>query len=112
MGTVWSTVEPLEIAKLYLLFKMQEESFPTELDFLRGTNSSVVPDRVRDLNLFLDPLGLIRSEGRMDNAGTFSQELIHPLVLGKNHSLTTLTIKHCHNKVQHFGVQPTLNRVR
>ena len=48
----------------------------------------------------------------MDNTGTFSQELIHPLVLGKNHSLTALIIKHCHHKVQHLGVQPTLNRVR
>ena len=63
MRRLWGTVEPLEIAKLYLLTKMQEESFPTELDFLSRTISSVVPDRVRDLNSFLDPLGLIRSEG-------------------------------------------------
>ena len=30
MRRLWGTVEPLEIAKLYLLAKMQEESFPTE----------------------------------------------------------------------------------
>ena len=48
----------------------------------------------------------------MANVGTFSQELVHPLVLGKHHSLTNLIIKHCHHKVQHLGVQPTLNRVR
>ena len=71
MRKVCGTVVLVEIAKLYLLNKMQQESFPTELGFLRGTNS-VVQNRVRDLNLFLDPSGLIRSEGRMENAGTFS----------------------------------------
>ena len=84
---------------------MQEESFPSELKFLNGTNS-VVPNRIKDLNLFLDPIGLIKSEGRMENDVTFSQELVHPLVLGKSHSLTNLIIKHCHHKVQHLGVQP------
>ena len=112
MRRLWGTVEPLEIAKLYLIAKMQEESFPTELEFLRGSFNSRVPDRVRDLNLFLDPTGIIRSQGRMDNVEVFSQELIHPILLGKNHHLTSLIIKHCHHKVQHLGVQPTLNRVR
>ena len=111
MRKFWGTVEPKEVAKVYLLKRMQEESLPSELKFLKETNS-VVPQRVRDLNLFLDPVGLIRSEGRMENAGTFSQELVHPLVLGKGHYLTDLIIKNCHHKVQHLGVQPTLNRVR
>ena len=111
MRKIWGTVEPKEVAKVYLLKRMQEESLPSELKFLKETNS-VVPQRVRDLNLFLDPVGLIRSEGRMENAGTFSQELVHPLVLGKGHYLTDLIIKNCHHKVQHLGVQPTLNRVR
>ena len=112
MRRLWGTVEPLEIAKLYLLGKMQEESFPTELSFLKGSLQGTVPNRVQDLNLFLDPAGFIRSEGRMENVNVFSPELIHPLILGKNHPLTNLIIKHCHSKVQHLGVQPTLNRVR
>ena len=108
----WGTVEPLEIAKLHLISRMQEESFPTELKFLRGKDTHSVPDRVRDLNLFLDPKGFIRSGGRMDNVNNFSSELIHPLILGKNHPLTNLIVLNCHHKVQHLGVQPTLNRVR
>ena len=76
-----------------------------------GKDTHSVPDRVRDLNLFLDPKGFIRSGGRMDNVNAFSQELIHPLILGKNHPLTNLIITHCHHKVQHLGVQPILNRV-
>ena len=111
MRKFWGTVEPKEVAKVYLLKRMQEESLPSELRFLKESNG-VVPDRVRGLNLFLDPIGLIRSEGRMENARTFSQELVHPLVLGKGHHLTNLIIKNCHHKVQHLGVQPTLNRVR
>ena len=112
MRRLWGTVEPIEIAKFHLHARMQEESFPEELKFLRGTSHNSVPDRVRDLNLFLDPKGLLRSEGRMENVGVFSQELIHPLVLGKGHPLTVLIIRNSHSKVQHLGVQPTLNRVR
>ena len=111
MERIWGTVDIAEIAKLYLLKKMQDESFPKELSFLKES-SNLIPNRVKDLNLFLDPIGLIRSGGRMEHAGTFSPELIHPLVLGKHHALTNLIIKHCHHKVQHLGVQPTLNRVR
>ena len=112
MMRLWGTAEPLEIAKFHLIARMQEESFPVELKFLRGKEQHQVPDRVRDLNLFLDPKGLIRSEGRMENVNAFSSELIHPLLLGKNHPLTNLIVLYCHHKVQHLGVQPTLNKVR
>ena len=112
MMRLWSTVEPIEIAKLHLLFRMQEESFPAELKFLRGAREKLVPDRVRDLNLFLDNKGFLRSEGRMENVSSFSQDLIHPIVLGKGHPLTVLIIKNSHAKIQHLAVQPTLNRVR
>ena len=81
MRKIWGKVEAVEIAKLYLRKKMPEESFPTELSFLKGINS-VVPDRVKDLNLFMDSIGLIRSEGRMKNAVTFSQELVQLVALG------------------------------
>ena len=83
MRILWGTVEPLEIAKLHLISRMQEESFLTELIFLRGTSHTNVPDRVRNLNLFLDPNGFLSSEGWMDNANVFSQKLIHPIILGK-----------------------------
>ena len=46
MRKIWGTVEPVEVAKVYLLKKMQEELFPSELKFLKGTNS-VVPDRIQ-----------------------------------------------------------------
>ena len=61
MRRLWGTVDPLEIAKFHLISRMQKESFPTKLSFLRGTSQANVPDRVRDLNLFLDPMGLLRS---------------------------------------------------
>ena len=112
MVKLWGTSEPLEIAGYHLIHRMQEESFPTELSFLRGTADIKIPDRVRDLNLFLDSKGFLRSQGRMDNANAFNQDLIHPLLLGKQHPFTNLIIKFCHAKVQHLGVQPTLNRVR
>ena len=111
MKRLWGTTEPLEIAGYHLTYRMQEESFTAEISFLRFHNITL-PDRVRDLNLFLDSRGILRSQGRMDNANAFNQDLIHPIMLGKKHPFTNLIIKFCHSKVQHLSVQPTLNRVR
>ena len=82
---------------------MQKESFPKELTFLRGKEQHQVPDRVRDLKSFLDPKGLIRSSGRMENVNAVSQELIHPLILGKNYPLTNLLLLSVIT-VQHLGL--------
>ena len=90
-NTLWGTTEPLEIAGYHLTYRMQEESFTAEISFLRFHNTKL-PDRVRDLNLFLDSKGILRSQGRMDNANAFNQDLIHPIMLGKQHPFNNLII--------------------
>ena len=64
------------------------------------------------MNLFLDNEGLIRSDGRMGKVAYFENYVINPILLGKDHPLTTLIILDCHLKVRHLGIQSTLNKVR
>ena len=109
---LWGTSDFIECAKLLLVKQMQEESFSKELEFLKGKGDTAVPERVRDLNLFLDQRGLIRCEGRMAKVEAFDQDLINPIVLGKNHHITNLIIMNAHQKVKHLGIQPTLNKLR
>ena len=42
------------------------------------------------LELFINPLDFAKSESRMEDTGTFSQELNHFLIVGKNYFLITL----------------------
>ena len=109
---LWGSTDLMECAKVYLILKMQKQSFEVELEFLRGVGNGKVPDRVRDLNIFLDKRGLLRCDGRMGKVESYDPDMINPILLGKNHPLTNLIILNSHSKVKHLGIQPTLNRVR
>ena len=105
----WGTTDLQECAQIINIKRMQREAFPKEIEFLQGAGHGTVPDRVRDMNLTIDQWGLVRSEGRMNNAVGLDQGLIKPIVLARNHYITNLLIYYAHQKVSHLGIQPTLN---
>lgn len=100
--------------KLYWLYIMQLESFPNENDFLEKDKESnkPVPDLVKNLDLFLDDVGLIRSRGRIAKSNYYDENVVNPILLGKAHPLTKLIIWDCHLKCKHLGLQSTLNMLR
>ena len=113
MERLWGTSAPLEIAKLHLIKVMQAEAFPMELDYLSGSKPRGIPARVRDMNLFLDKFGIIRCDGRMGKVSKFQYSLIYPILLApRQHALTQLIVTFYHHKVQHLGIQSTLNKVK
>ena len=113
MLELWGTTDTLEVGKLHLVKSMQAEAFPKELEYLRGWRTGVVPDRVRDMNLFLDSFGIIRCDGRMGKVTRFDYNLMYPILLApREHALTELIINFYHKKVQHLGIQSTLTKVK
>ena len=113
MRRLWGTTEALEISKLHLIKIMQADAFPHELDYLSGPRVGSIPARVRDMNLFLDKFGIIRSDGRMGKVHKFDYNLIYPILLApRQHALTQLIVKFYHHEVQHLGIQSTLNKVK
>merc|ERR1712237_243200 len=108
----WGSIDPNLIEKLHLVSVMQRQCFEEELTFLRSPDGKQLPARVRDMNLFLDNNGILRSAGRMGKIDCLSSDVINPIVLGKSHELTKLIILDCHSRVKHLGVQATLNKVR
>ena len=61
--------------------------------------------------LFVDEAGLWRCGRRLSNANIpFSTK--HPILLHRNHPLTTLIIRKAHEKVLHNGVKETLTEIR
>lgn len=99
-------------ANCYLLKTMQKESFPVELDFLIDPGGTSKPKLVRNLNLFLDPKGIIRSRGRIGGSECHPYEVQNPILLGKKHHLTNLIIQEYHQRSQHLSLATTLNEVR
>ena len=64
------------------------------------------------MNLFVDPCGILRSDGQIGKTNHFGNEIINPALLGKLHHMTKLIIEDSHRKVRHLGLQATLNQVR
>ena len=107
---------PMEKSKIYWFKFMQAESFAVELEYLRSIKDQktlkTIPPLVRDLDLFLDEKGILRSRGRIGKTTYYDFDIINPILLAKNHYLTRLIVEFYHLKVKHLGLQTTLNEVR
>ena len=65
----------------------------------------------RQLGLFKDTSGIWRCRGRISNA-MVSYAVKHPILLLRSHWLTTLIVRHSHERVFHNGVKETLTDLR
>ena len=104
-------LDPSSCAKIYLLKIMQQQSFPTELAYLQSPQGKEVPELLKNLNLFLDERGIIRTKGRIGKITTYGYEVINPVLLAKDHNLTELMIVEYHKRCKHLGIQSTLNKI-
>ena len=102
-----------KIAKILALKLMQKEQFPDEIKFLKESpKNKIIPELVDNLNLCLDENDLLRSKGRISKCTYFNEAVAIPIILGKNSNLTKMIVLNAHKKVQHLGIQTTLNYVR
>ena len=100
-------------AKLHLIYVMQMQSFQEEFSYLKSHyTKQPIPISVRDMDLFIDKNGLLRSRLRVGKVDNFSYEVKNPILLAKKHPLTKLIIQDCHSRVKHLGIQAMLNKVR
>ena len=105
--------DPLEAAKLYWFKYMQLSKFPHELQYLKDSNQNQkVPELVNRLDLFMDDKGIMRSKGRIGKTLMYDYDVINPVLLAKDHPLTTLIVESYHRRCKHLGIQSTLNAVR
>ncbi|XP_049866233.1 uncharacterized protein LOC126366932 [Pectinophora gossypiella] len=84
--------------------KLQSECFAEELE---GKRTHLV----RNLELFVDVDGILRTRGRMGNT-TWSYDMKHPILLPKDAELTRMIIKEAHESNYHVGAPHTLSILR
>ena len=103
------SINELKKAKLCVIKLLQREAFFNELKILE--TSGEIVGNLMQLTPFLDSEGILRVGGRLSQSNlTYSQK--HPILLPKNHRVTTLIIHEQHMKLFHAGTQATLGAIR
>ena len=87
---------------------LQEAQWNTFQEVLRLKDKTPVPDSnpIFKLAPILDDYGIIKFGGRLKNAQIIFDKW-HPILLPKDHHVTTLIICHCHERVRHHRHYPT-----
>ena len=105
------TCEELQEADSVILKLVQASSFADELRDLLKDKCVDEKSKLKNLNPFLDNLGIIRVGGRLRNSSASFIEK-HPAILPRQHHVTGLLINHEHLSNYHGGVQATLYALR
>lgn len=113
-GEVIDIVDLKKFVFHYLIEFAQNCCFSNEMEFLNNkpTNLKDVPKLVKNLNLFIDSYGILRSKGRISRNLSLSYDAVNPILLSPNHYLTSLIINDSHFTCKHLGVESTMNHLR
>ncbi|CAB4033136.1 uncharacterized protein LOC110985605, partial [Paramuricea clavata] len=118
-------VEDLQRAESEIIQMVQEKEFPEEMKILRSLQKKD-PNRKETVKIkaslkktsclyrlepFLDPCGVLRVGGRLKKSD-LPYHVKHPAVLPRKGHLTTLIIRHYHQKTAHQGRGMTVNELR
>ena len=95
-----SDSELCESAKLLLFKGAQEDDFAEVKEHLEGQG---LPRNhpLRKLCPFIDKLGIIRANSRLDKSELLPEEVRYPIILPTSHKITRLFVEHIHNSVKH-----------
>ena len=101
----------LNRAKFLIIQNVQREAYEQEISCLNNSDGLPKTSPLLNLSSMVDSDGLVRVGGRLQRA-SLSYEESHPLILPSSHHVSSLLIKHYHEKVQHQGRHFTLGLIR
>ncbi|XP_078797113.1 uncharacterized protein LOC144989073 [Oryzias latipes] len=100
-------------AELFLLKRIQEDSFPSELKLLKAGKDIPRSSRLLTLAPELDETGqLIIVGGRLRLSETLAYDTLHPVVLDPSHPFTHLIIRNYDNELRHPGPERVFAEIR
>lgn len=108
------TLDDLLMAEKAIVTFCQREVFENEISELKRT-----PLKKRQVSkgshiYKLDPVledGVVRVGGRLSKSA-MSEEIKHPIILPKNHHISTLILQNIHNRIGHGGRNHMLSQLR
>ncbi|XP_053380765.1 uncharacterized protein LOC128548967 [Mercenaria mercenaria] len=87
---------------------VQKKYFASELDAISNGKRNNLQVQ---LGIYIDENGLLRCQGRLENAG-LCENVRHPILLQERDTFTHLVIEKMRKEILHSGVSQTLARVR
>lgn len=90
----------------------QRESFADEMKRLENGECIKNTSKILNLTPYLDDDGLIKVNGRTDNAMVLPIFTRRPIILDKDHALTKLIVQHYHMTVKHLNEDTVICEIR
>ena len=101
----------LNRAKFLIIQNVQREAYEQEISCLNNSDGLPKTSPLLKLSPMVDNDGLVRVGGRLQRA-SLSYEKSHRLIMPSSHHVSSILIKHYHEKVQHQGRHFTLGLIR
>ena len=104
------TTEDLDNAKTKLIYVIQREAFPSEIQALSNQRSVPKNSKLGKLDPFIDNNGVVRIKGRLQFSD-LSYDSKHPVILPKGH-FSKLLVQFQHKFLKHAGVNSIVSSLR
>nr|XP_054606831.1 uncharacterized protein LOC129166991 [Nothobranchius furzeri] len=108
-----TSLEERKDAEIAIVKLVQREAFPDEIQSLKAKEGVVKTkySKLKGLNPTLDEDGVLRVGGRL-NQSALHPHIKHPVILPKNSHISSLLVKHFHERIHHQGRGMTVNELR
>ena len=106
-----TSLEERRQAQLTIIKMVQESNLSQEIQYLQHHKETPPKSKLHRLNPFLDDQGIIRVGGRLTHA-PLHPHVRHPTVLPRDSHISSLLVKHYHERVHHQGRGMTTNELR
>ena len=104
------TTEDLDNAKTKLIYVIQREAFPSEIQALSNQRSVPKNSKLGKLDPFIDNDGVVRTKDRLQ-LSDLSYDSKHPVILPKGH-FSKLLVQFQHKFLKHVGVNSIVSSLR
>ena len=102
------TASEIKNAEVRLLLALQARDFQKEISHLKNGTAST--NLTKQLHLFLDEKGLLRSRGRLPTCLTAESNC--PILLPRHEHFSSIIVNSMHDQILHGGVSATLAKLR
>ncbi|XP_036340426.1 uncharacterized protein LOC118749754 [Rhagoletis pomonella] len=106
------TAAEIDQAERIVSKQVQQECFASEIAQLSSSRKLPRQSVVYSLTPYLDEDGLLRLNGRIDEATCLPFDVRRPILLPSNHVVAALIVQHYHEQNHHQNTAVTINAVR
>ncbi|XP_062542513.1 uncharacterized protein LOC134210482 [Armigeres subalbatus] len=104
--------EEISAAEDCILRLAQQETFSDEIAALNKQKPIPKSSPLLKLNPWLDTRGMLRMQGRTTSCFLITEDAKNPIILPRDHHITTLVISFYHNKFHHLNHETVINELR